>query len=184
MNTELAYDLGPWFSTYTGKKFFPLSPDPADIDIEDVAHSLALLNRWCGHSTVPFSVAQHSLLVSQVVDPEHALWGLLHDAAEAYIGDLPRPVKAEVERFRRIDRVLSGAISVRFGLGECPTEVKVADTRMLVTEARDLLRHRPEAWDRKLGVEPYPFTIEPADWKSVKIAFLERFYDLMEARNA
>lgn len=82
-----------WMQTYTGRVFWPLEPRPEDVDIVDIAHALANLCRYGGHSKVFYSVAHHSVLVSQIVPPADALWGLMHDSAEAYVIDLIRPIK-------------------------------------------------------------------------------------------
>ncbi|MFG0247924.1 MAG: phosphohydrolase, partial [Phycisphaeraceae bacterium JB051] len=78
-----------WIQTYTGKAFYPLREDPGIIDIRDIAHALSLQCRFNGHCSDFYSVAQHSVHVSEVVPQAFALWGLLHDAAEAYMSDLP-----------------------------------------------------------------------------------------------
>ena len=89
----------PWIQTYTGKRIDPWNYTEDDFCIEDVARSLAFTNRFSGHSTRPYSVAQHSLMVSQLCGDEHALWGLLHDAAEAYIGDIASPLKSQISYY-------------------------------------------------------------------------------------
>lgn len=82
--------------TYTGKYVDILDPDPSQICIEDIAHSLSLINRFNGHSIVPYSVGRHSIEVSKhFTDPKERLIGLMHDAAEAYMGDIPKPIKKD-----------------------------------------------------------------------------------------
>lgn len=84
---------GDWMQTYTGRKFWPLNPRAEEVYIEDIAHSLALSCRFNGHCKVFYSIAQHSVLVSQIVKPTQQLIALLHDSAEAYLGDIIRPIK-------------------------------------------------------------------------------------------
>jgi len=100
---------GDWFVTYTGRRFFPLDPRVEDVDIKDIAHSLALQTRWMGHCKTFYSIASHSLACARVVEEfarnavpsgvsespwrEIAVWALMHDAAEAYTSDIVRPIK-------------------------------------------------------------------------------------------
>src|SRR5579885_2784587 len=85
---------GDWIQTYCGVAFYPLDPRPEEILIEDIAHALSMLCRFTGHVKRFYSVAQHCVYVSHRCDPKDALWGLLHDAAEAYLNDISRPVKS------------------------------------------------------------------------------------------
>lgn len=131
-----------WLQTYGGTQFYPLAARPEDVHITDIAHALSCTARYGGHTRRFYSVAQHSVLVSQVCKPEHALHGLLHDAAEAYLGDMPRPIKHApgFEMFRQADHRLMLVIRERFGLTEWePADVKHADAVLLATERRDLL---------------------------------------------
>ena len=121
-----------WILTHTAKKFHPLNPDPELIEIEDIAHSLSLQCRYNGHCHDFYSVAEHSVRLSQVVPTEDALWGLLHDAAEAYFSDLPRPIKNQFPKFRELEDALLEMIMHRFGLGpKMPPAVKKADEQKL-----------------------------------------------------
>lgn len=167
-----------WIQTYTGKAFFPLEYDPGIIDIRDIAHALSLQCRFNGHCRAFYSVAQHSVHVSEVVAPEFALWGLLHDAAEAYLSDLPRPVKGQLPIFIEMEDKLLGTILGQYGLSMhadgMPPEVRLADEQMLMTEARDLMERPPMDWQipakplDDLHIHPLP----PADAESL---FLQRF---------
>lgn len=143
-------DRGPWLQTFTGRAFYPLSPDPADVSIDDIAHSLSMQCRFTGHVRAFYSVAEHSVRVSRVVPPRDALWGLLHDASEAYLVDLCRPLKRHTElgaHYREIEAKVMAAICLRFGLGPVePESVKQADRTLLVTEKRDLLGPEPRPW--------------------------------------
>lgn len=175
--------LGPWIQTYTGKVFYPLDPRPEDIDIRDIAHALALVNRFGGHSRVPLSVAQHSVIVSQFVPKEHALAGLLHDAAEAYLGDVPRPLKRETyfgRGYMVTEAVVWRAIAARFGVPEeLDDSIKLADSRALATETRDLMGPPPQSWERL--PEPLPVSVRvPMPWNIAEVAFIYRFKELTD----
>jgi hypothetical protein len=127
--------------TYSGLRFRPLDPRPEDIRIIDIGHALAYQCRFGGHTRQFYSIAQHSVLVSQLCRPEDALWGLLHDASEAYLQDVCRPLKAldEFRAYRAAESRLQRCIVERFGLApEQPASVTAADDWMLAVEARDL----------------------------------------------
>ena len=104
--------------TRSGVRFDVVNPRPEDVRLEDIVHSLSHLCRFVGHTDRFYSVAEHSVLVSQLCDQEAAVFGLLHDAAEAYVGDLASPVKRQVPGFAVLEeRVLS---AVLVGLGVPP----------------------------------------------------------------
>lgn len=133
--------------TYTGKVMDPIDPDPADICIEDIAHALSLQNRFGGHNRVFYSVARHSLWVARHCKPEHRLCGLMHDATEAYIGDMIRPLKLRIPQFAEIEDRLWKVIAIRFGLPlVIPAHVKQVDNWALMTERRDVCNPPPESW--------------------------------------
>lgn len=166
-----------WIQTFSGKQFFPADPRRADIDIVDIAHALSHQCRFNGHCLRFYSVAEHSVRVSHELPPELALWGLLHDAAEAYVADLPRPVKATFPAYRDLEDRLLRRIIEHFGLSwPMPQEVHVADTKLLATEARDLMAPPPASWN--LDVEPIDETIEPSSQEEAKAAYLARFEEL------
>lgn len=163
-----------WIQTYTGRRFSVLEPDPAAVDIVDIAHSLSLLCRFNGHCATFYSVAEHSTRVSLLVPAEDAGWGLLHDAAEAYVSDLPRPIKRQLPTFDGLEEGVLRAIGDAFGLAwPPPASVWRADDRLLVTEARDLMGPPPEPW--KLQVAPLAERIEPVGPAEARAAFLTRF---------
>jgi hypothetical protein len=125
--------------TYTGKKINPFELDPDLICIEDIAHALALCNRFAGHTKVPMSVAQHSIHVSRLCFFHHALQGLLHDASEAYLGDITKWVKQtpELEGFRKIEDKIQRTIYTKFGCEALTTPVvDYADKYMVRIEAQ------------------------------------------------
>ncbi|MCG3178618.1 MAG: hypothetical protein BIFFINMI_00946 [Phycisphaerae bacterium] len=157
----------PWIQTFNGRQVFPLAPDPDQIDIHDIAHALANLCRFTGHTRQFYSVAQHSVLVARECPPESQAWGLLHDAAEAYINDIARPIKQRtcietlsgaIRWIDEIEHAVMGAVARRFNLPwpmpeGCMDAVKHVDTRLLLTEKRDLMSAEPAGWD----VEGDPF---------------------------
>lgn len=167
-----------WITTSTGRRFRVLDPRPEDVCIEDIAHALSLQCRFTGHIREFYSVAQHSVYVSLMCPPEVALWGLLHDASEAYIGDMSAPLKhtPEMKRFRDTELLVSNAIMNRFGLSRCePPSVKYADRRMLLTEARDLGMN-VDGWDPE--VEPFDSQIVAWSPSFAEARFLQRFQHL------
>lgn len=166
-----------WIQTYSGKRFDLLNPDARMVDILDIAHALSNLCRFNGHVTRFYSVAQHSVLVSSLAGPEHALCGLLHDATEAYVGDMVRPLKQLIPNFRTFEDRIWHAVAARFGLPSIlPPIVKHADNVALVTERRDLLRPSGHRWDIALeAVPPAPDRIVPMPPAAARAAFIDRF---------
>ncbi|HYG24493.1 MAG TPA: phosphohydrolase [Verrucomicrobiae bacterium] len=166
---------GDWFQTYSGRQFWPLDPRPDDICIEDIAHHLAGINRFGGATVVPYSVAQHSVHVSRLC-PQHAFCALMHDATEAYLGDVIRPLKYQLGVYLEAEQRLWEVIAEKFCLPlEIPAEVKRADNIALMTERRDLLRSTGHDWGRLRDYPPDPGTIRPLGASSAKRLFLMRY---------
>lgn len=151
-------------------------------DIQDIAHALSHLCRFTGHTREFYSVAQHSVYVSRIVPPQHALAGLLHDAAEAYLGDVSSPLKALLPDYKKLERCFEAQIFEHFGLpAELPPEVKQADQTMLATEMRDLMpvTARDMAGLAELGIKAHPdLTVYPVFPDVAKATFLRRFEEL------
>lgn len=163
----------------------PYSLNPHEIDIDDIAHSLSLQCRFLGHTDAFYSVAQHSVLVSQIVPPEDAIWGLLHDAAEAYLSDVPTPIKCAPEMwfYRLAEAHLTTAVAHRFGLPPAiPDSVKRADRVLLATEFRDVITIEDPAWIlRQCGIHPLPnLLILPWSPPVAEDQFLRRFRELTQ----
>lgn len=167
-----------WFQTHTGRAFWPTSPMIEDIDIRDIAHALSMLCRFNGHVKFFYSVADHSVRVSKIVPRSLALTGLLHDASEAYLGDMIRPLKLEMPEYRAAEERLERLIAKRFGL-EFPwhPDIKNADLVLLRTERRDLLAHQ-RPWAE--GPQPLAERIVPMDPAAVEAAFFQRYHELIE----
>lgn len=171
---------GDWMQTFTGRMFWPLDPRPDEVSIVDIAHALSLQCRFGGHCKSFYSVAEHSVRVSLIVPSDLKLWGLLHDAAEAYLVDLPRPIKHSStmgSEYRAIERRVMHAICEHFGLPIAePPAVKHADEVMLATEARDLLGKPPAPWCELPS--PIQEKILPHDPAVAKLWFIHVFEEL------
>lgn len=172
---------GDWIRTFTGRKFYPLDPRPREVHLMDIAHALSNICRYTGHCSEFYSVAQHSVLVSHYCDPVNALWGLLHDAAEAYLADVARPVKRDIKGLKEIEERLMRAIAEKFGLPwPEPLDVKLIDTRLLIDEMRRLMPN-PEDCDH-FGVLPMGIEIEPLSPKAAENLFLRRYALLLSKK--
>jgi uncharacterized protein len=174
-----------WIQTHSGRRFTPTNPNPDAIVIQDIAHALSMQCRFSGHSKYFYSVAQHSVLVSYICDSQDALWGLLHDASEAYLVDVPRPIKrsGQMQAYIDFEHKVQEAVCRRFGLPMAePPSVKKADTALLYTEARDLMAPFHSDWEQK--VDPLPFLIEPWEHNRAKDMFMKRFFVLTTGDSA
>jgi hypothetical protein len=167
-----------WMQTYTGKRIDPFNPDPALIDIDDIAWALSNVCRFGGHSERFYSVAEHSVFIAEYLygtwqRRRLALAGLLHDATEAYLGDVPRPIKyrPEFAFYREAEAKLEAAIFHKFGLNEfvCHPEIKRVDNAILADEARQLMGDPGESWgliEKPLGIK-LPREDRPIYWFNV-----------------
>lgn len=167
-----------WIQTFTGRQYWPAAPHPDDIDIKDIAHALSHECRYGGHCRKFYSVAEHSYWVSALVPREHAFVALLHDAPEAYIKDIPRPIKRSLPDYRALEDLNWGAIAAKFSLPiELPDCVHHADIAMLLSEQRALMPIR--LWDQEeFHIEPAQFV--PLCWPPAKAKqmFLNRYMEL------
>ncbi len=170
---------GDWMQTVSGRQFWPLDPRPDDVFIEDIAHALSMMCRFNGHCERFYSVAEHSVLVSENVPPEDALWALLHDASEAYIADIVRPAKRFIDGYRQMEANIMAAVCGAFDLPYIePPSVKRADNAILADEASQIMGSKPKDWilpEPPLGVRI--IGLSPA---GAKLAFLNRYRALTE----
>lgn len=171
-----------WMQTYKGHHFDFSFMHKTPLDIEDIAHALSQICRFNGHCREFYSVAQHSVYVSQLVSQAHGFAGLMHDAPEAYLGDMVSPLKRRIPEFRQHEQWLWMVVAKQFGLPlEMPEEVRKMDLVMLAAEARDLLKADVSTWG--LAAAPEWIRIEPWPPKVAERHFLDSFAALSEAAN-
>lgn len=158
-------------TTASGLVLDLLNPSPADIRIEDIAHQLAQQPRFAGATEIFWSVAQHSMFVAQACPENDRLWGLLHDAAEAYLSDIVSPVKRYMNDYIVTEGVVMRAICSRFGLSwPAPLVIKKVDKEICNLEKAALLKS--ETFDRSSRKG-----FRELHWKEVAEKFLEMFED-------
>lgn len=172
-----------WLETRSGRRIHLLKPDPNEIHIDDIAHGLSLSCRWSGQCDDYFSIAQHSMGAAKLVPHAFKLSALMHDAAEAYLTDIPTPAKRIMPEYQEMEHVLWLAIAERFGLPvELDPEVHKADRIMLMSE-RDILKPNTrggwgpayEESPRDHGVVIHQLAWNET-WQQAKAHFLEDFF--------
>jgi hypothetical protein len=159
--------------TYTGRLFNPFKPHLDDIDIRDIARALSFTCRFGGHVKWFYSVADHSILVTELLPLKLKLWGLLHDASEAYLSDMVRPLKHTVAmtEYRETEHVIQTMIYKKFGLTdvEPKDEIKYADTQALAIEMPAILEGGPNP-----GLKAYIAGIEiPKAYRARQIHYCD-----------
>ncbi len=189
-----------WQRMLSGRRLDLLDPSPVDVEIEDIAHGLARVARWNGQTSGDhaFSVAQHSLLVEQIVgriakkpSPALLLHALLHDAPEYVIGDMISPVKQAIGDggYRSVEDRLQAAINLRFGLaGQTPAAtkkvIKEADHIAAYYEATRLAGFSADEavtyFGRPEKMPPDSLDLTPMMANDAQSAFIERFNQLAD----
>jgi len=162
---------------YSGRAFHFGNPRVEEVHIEDIAHALSLLCRFGGHCREFYSVADHSIRCAENVPKEFRLEALLHDATEAYIVDMPRPIKYVLKEYKVVEDNIDKVIRQKFGLPDTISpEVKEIDARMLSTERRDLMKPSELEWHKML--DPIDQIVYPRTPKESYNDFLEMFKEL------
>lgn len=170
---------GDWMQTFTGRRFWPLDPRSDDVSIEDIAHALSLLTRYGGHCMRFYSVAEHCVLLARAVPEEHRLWALLHDASEAYIADIVRPLKRHLDGYGAAEARVMAAVAEHFRLrGVEPPEVKAADSRILMDERAQVMRPTGDTWNYGGAREPLGITLQFWSPEQAEREFLALYSEL------
>ena len=158
-----------FITTYTGKKVYPLVMRPQDIDFLDIAHALSNKCRFTGHTSKFYSVAEHSVAIANQGEKEHkfpGVWGLFHDAAEAYLPDIAGPIKHRFPLLKMVEQLILVHIKTRFHLRDLVEEeiraMKQADISAQWWEAKKLLPVFSNVQ------EPQPFEIPIYCWSPEK----------------
>lgn len=191
---------GDWINTWTGRKYFPLDPRVEEVALEDVAHALCMQCRFTGHCAFHYSPGQHALIVARVVAAlggtvDEQLWALHHDDAEAYLIDVPRPVKRDPRfaAYRAAEylnmRVIREAFDLSHGFstkdGEhAPDIVLRVDEVMPYLEKEQLMNAHPD-WRRvevPQNVRDVVGQIPRISPEMAKVAFLKEHFRLDELR--
>lgn len=163
----------------SGNFFDFMFPEKSVFTVADIAHSLANECRFCGHTREFYSVAQHSVLASHIVPPEHAMAALFHDAAEAFVKDIPKPLKRLLPDYAIVEHRVEAAIFKRLGIAyPLPACVKEADAILLATEKRDLMPHNGDYWEECAGARPLTKVIKPWASREARELFMHRYDQL------
>jgi hypothetical protein len=167
--------------TASGVYFDLAAPESAPVDVVDIAHALAHQCRFTGHTRRFYSVAEHSIHCSHLVPPEDALAALMHDAAEAYIGDVSKPLKSMLPDYRALEKRIEAAVFAHFGLpAVLPESVKRADIEMLKAEEVLLMVNFVD--ERTMGMPVPSVTLRFWSPTVAKVKFLRRYMQLRGKR--
>lgn len=168
--------------TSTGRLFWPLDPVPGDVDILDIAHALSNKCRFTGHTKRFYSIAQHSVLVSQFVPEEFMLEGLLHDAVEAYLPDLPFPLRGAFSEWESIENRVHEAVAERFGLRfPYPDAVVDVDRKIIRDEAWSFMKSQGVGKQWAGSTAKFGLRIRPWSPEESRERFVEQYQKVIES---
>ena len=168
---------GNWLQTYSGKAFYIMDPKPEDICIIDIASALSKQCRYAGHCINFYSVAEHCVHVADKVDDKFKLTALMHDASEAYLVDLPRPIKKQIPQYKVLEAQLEQVIANKYKLiYPFPKEVMSIDNRILMDERIQNMGEPPMAWDKYEENDPIGVKLGYWEPSVATRAFINSFY--------
>jgi hypothetical protein len=166
---------GNWMQTFSGRAFWPMDPRPEEICIEDIAHALSQICRYLGHCIRFQSVAEHSVLLYRAVPQELKRAALMHDSPEAYVVDLPRPIKPFIRQYKYVERDVAEAIKKKYKIDDLyPPALAKYDTRILVDEQQQNMAPPPMPWE-SADLEPLGVKLEFWSPQVAEIMFLSAF---------
>ena len=174
--------MTPEIMTASGKYYNFFEPQHYKFEIEAIAHSLSNQCRWTGNCKKFYSIAQHSVMVSEVVPEEHALAGLLHDGIESVMGDCSTTLKSLLPLYKELEYNAEKEMFKQFGISfPMSRDVKKADLILLATERRDLMPYCGY-WEMLEGVKPMRKVIKPWNAEKAKKEFLKRYNELTKEK--
>lgn len=179
--TELNWFGGPadaWIVTYSGNKFNVFNPNSSSVNIEDIAHALAMCTRFNGHLKHYYSIAEHCWHMSYLVEPQFALAALMHDAAEAYLSDIPRPIKGLLPQIKLIEGGVINTIFDHYRISMWSDTIFKFDRALCLAEAEQAGMSTQDWFEGHDIYGHVDTVIRFWDWNTAKEKFLERFNEL------
>lgn len=169
---------GPTILLLSGEYFDLAEPEACAFQVSDIAHALGNICRFTGHTQRFYSVAEHSVICSHMVPPEDAMAALMHDAAEAFIGDVSSPLKSLLPDYKAVERRVEQAVWSRLGLPPTlPPSVKIADRRALAVEQRVCMGNGDE-WGNGEPSDEDCALIRFLSPEDARAAFLDRYHHI------
>lgn len=171
---------GDWMQTFTGRQYWPRDPRAEDVDIVDIAAALSKQTRYGGHCLRFYSVAEHCVLMARAAEARGepisiCFTALMHDASEAYLVDVPRPIKSDLGGYFDIENANMKEIAKRYGFEfPLPAVVKMLDNQILLDEQAQNMASPPVAWG--IPGEPLGVTLQFWTPEQARGEFLSAFY--------